>query len=297
MSKVINDFLGITHFQSLGYTGDEPICVIEKDNVSEVHKDITNKSCNTKSDPHADKVISTIKSGSSSSNIHFFTNDQNRKMIYEYCLKNNIRIVTESVGYYSHYLWHAEDKWAKDKGIYLVTSAGNGGYTGSFDIRTKEDNFKAIAAVSLNQKGDVEWETYSSVNGYIDYASFVGRKVLFKDRENRIRESYFGGTSEACPSHATLLRYAIPYLRKVLGKEPTLKEIDEFIDKNTIDIFEKGRDCKSGLGIFVLPKFEVLKKPNKNPLAVQMINPSGKIRFVHKDFVDIYIKEEGYKIY
>jgi len=70
-------------------------------------------------------------------------------------------------------------------------------------------------------------------------------------------------------------------------KYPSATVVD-FLTDCTVDIGQNGYDEKTGLGMVVLPSLE-------NPLSFKMKDLKGNTVFVHKDFVDVKLKQ-GYTI-
>ena len=177
----------------------------------------------------------------------------------KYIINNNFPIVnmslsnTETPSY--------EYKMAEKS--FLVTSAGNQGSSGE-TRSAREEFWCAVGAVDK----DLKPKNYSSWGlGFTKTCAITGEKV----------EGHFTwGTSFASPRVVGLLGQWYCWYFNQVGAYPTTKETNSFIKINSHDIWEDGKDLRTGYGLFRLPhKFEA------NEIIVEVGNRKArKIKYV-----------------
>lgn len=95
---------------------------------------------------------------------------------------------------------------------------------------------------------------YSSRGKFIDVVSYSAHN----DFSNSGKKLF--GTSFASPVVVGMLALWFEFYKNYFNKYPTHSQSVKFLIENCKDVFEKGRDDKSGFGVFVLPDIYKLKK-------------------------------------
>jgi len=290
-NKKINDYLGVTSWVSQYGLSDKPICVIEKNNVSDLHNDIINNATGTHKKGHADKTVSILKHTNNPSSIHLFCHDQTKRIdIYKYCVDNGIKIVTESTSFNSYSKENVEaDKWAVENGIMLFTSSGNKGQN-THDNRAEFNNHYEVGAYAL-ENDKLVYRTYSSTSEYVDFAGLVGRKVSFTDKDNKLRKNApYEGTSEATPCIAGVVSM-LEHRLSIEYENYTTKDLYDYILENTYDTGDS--NMRDGKGIILLPLSNKDEWKYVNHHAIEMFKPSGERTYVIDMEVELRLRE-GY---
>jgi hypothetical protein len=149
-------------------------------------------------------------------------------------------------------------------GIPVVCSAGNDSAQreGGLDYPGCREDTIAIGA----------WEEYkNSLEDYSDWGSLLDAVCftnIYIANKNGKAVNY-GGTSASAPMASVLLgTYA--KLRKYWGlSKLTGKVAKLFIQYNCLDVMDKGKDIKSGYGLFRLPRVEELKYSPYDEILLQ----------------------------
>lgn len=128
------------------------------------------------------------------------------------------------------------------------SSIGNDGDDGNIVSLTKSDLVWGIGACGLNADTNKPYtKRYSSISEeFLDFTSFSGlySRVDYKQHE---------GTSFASPLLTGMLALVQEFFIKNAGRKLYRNEMYEFIKDNCLDISDKGKDSKTGYGLFILP--------------------------------------------
>ncbi len=248
------DFLGISKFHKSGYTGKN-ITIASKEAILNVFSDVecrdyfTTKSNSAK---HGTTVMDYIRqvlpnarkiacsSTSKTVNNIWICPD------FEKLLKNPPQVYTGSSFNSSDTKESrmAKYKELRDKGCFLSFGAGNEGEEGCLNI-TQSDVFQAVAAYKL-VNGQLKKEDFSSIGEEVDFASLDNLKATWDNKRHK-------GTSYSGPLFASMVGLVQDFFIAKTGKQLDYENLLQFIKDNCIDVDEKGKDAKSGYGLFILP--------------------------------------------
>lgn len=158
---------------------------------------------------------------------------------------NDFDIYTTSLSFNSDKLPINENKAKKlfENNKFLVCAVGNHGEDSQTAI-SKNKYFHSIGACKLKD-GIPKREYYSSVTEDLNFMCLTGFK-LSKD--------IFDYTSCGAPIFASMIDLLQCATLDKLKRKLTNNELLKLIKDNLIDIEEEGFDCKTGHGLFVLPK-------------------------------------------
>lgn len=272
-SSAILDYANISQWHQLGYTGKGVTIVVD---------DITTNN-------HVDKVLDVIKQVAPDAKVITLT-DVTLSYSVKIAIKENAQILNRSL--YTEY-WDFTDndkhsKLAYDNNIFINGISGNNGDKPTLYL--KSPYWFSTGAVELvNGKPK---RTYYS--GYGDGLDIVGFTNIHIDKYGR-----FEGTSASTPYVSGMVALYYQYFKEKNGRFPTVTESRNFIYENCMDLEKQGYDIYTGHGLFILPKLNIEDEiiPEKsNPLAVKTINSKKKIRYVHIDYIDKFIKNFGYSL-
>lgn len=287
------DFLGVTKWHKLGYTGsgikimsDERVC-------NKAHPDVISPN-GFKSDwTHGDDVMVHIKiiapdatfiaypfSGS-------FHSDTYNCKCAEYIIENNVLIFTTSS--LSSSINAGKEKAMQDcidSGCIFFTAAGNQGTQGIHG-EAKSEKYLAIGGIKpyYNSKTrKYEWDklsktNYSSVGKELDY-------VTIAEISNAV------GTSFCSPVFASMCGLVQQFFILKANRPLTRAEMILFISDNLIDVDASGFDKNTGRGIFILPDPDTIdiKKYCKDYNADVITNEDTKeIINQNKKTIKLYI--------
>ena len=274
------DYVGITQYHQNGFYGK---------GVKILYTDIERNEKGS----HADKAMQIIKQVAPLAEVLYFHNEYGQeKQAVDMGITEGVQIYSTSTSFnYSgdtiQPLMEATKK-AVDAGIILLCSAGNNGEN-SMGSTAKNTDWFAVGAADFGWNGSIERQDYSSYDKAGDLAFMALTNM-------ETTAGMFGGTSCANPFAAGMIALWMEQYQKEYGKLPNKIDLLHMIRDNTEDMEDKGRDIKTGVGLLKLPLITNYKTDPNNPLSVQMIKLNGEVTYVHKDFVEVYIKEESYKL-
>lgn len=183
---------------------------------------------------HSEKVIKIIKEFVPNAEIILVPNNYTgvQKLIDE-----KPAIVNMSMGTTGSYSKEEE----LSKYAFLITSAGNNGVEGEKQSASK-DFWCAVGAVDKNMQ-----PKYYSSYGY--------------DKVKTVAVPRYGeGTSFSAPVVTGLIAQWYCWYKSQTGYYPSIAETNEFIKRNSHDIWDEGKDSRTGYGLLRLPyKFEASK--------------------------------------
>lgn len=187
---------------------------------------------------HPGNVIKVIRDYVPNAEIHLVEKSVRG---YEYIVANDIAIVNLSMAGTGHSTY---DHILADTDIMLVCAAGNNGQMGE-SWNAQQDHWLSVGAVDqeLNPK------YYSS------YGENVVDTVAITPYIDGVLKQ---GTSFTSPTVVGLLAQWFIWYEKMTGVYPSRHEAHDFVERNSHDIWEDGRDLRTGHGLFRLPK--VFKK-------------------------------------
>lgn len=156
----------------------------------------------------------------------------------DFIIENKIPIVSMSL---SGSLMDDEHEKKMAEHAFIITSAGNIGDKGETTDARKEW-WCAVGSVDKN----LQPKYYSSHGlGFVKTVSFSGIEILDMNSE---------GTSFSAPILALALLDWYSWHKRTLGVYPTVTQTNMFIKMNSHDIWNEGKDLRTGWGIFRLPK-------------------------------------------
>jgi hypothetical protein len=153
-----------------------------------------------------------------------------------YLIENGIKVVNISLKVLDsvHY-----DKLADN--AFVITSGGNDGAEGEWGLAISE---RVCAVAAVNDK--LIPQPYSSYGkGTIKTCAVVGLNY---------GTGILHGTSFASPVITGLITQWFSWFENTFGVFPTVKQTNDFIKINSHDVFEDGKDLKTGYGLLRLPK-------------------------------------------
>lgn len=215
------EYLGIMNYWRLGYKG----------------KGITIASRESEISEHGAKVAELLRVLVPESTI-LISEDYKDEI-------NNFDIYTTSLSFSSDKSIINENKAKElfENNKFLVCAVGNH----AEDSQTAISNnkyFQSIGACKL-KNGIPKREYYSSVTEDIDFMCLTGFKL---------NKDVFDYTSCAGPIFASMICLLQCATLDKLKRKLTNAELLKLIKDNLIDLEEEGFDCKSGHGLFILPK-------------------------------------------
>lgn len=178
--------------------------------------------------------------------------------IIHWCLEQDIRIISASLGYISpssrfmRQLADASEKYIEHGGL-LFASAGNSAYEGVYPP-AKKDTWVAVGAADLNS---IPYrKSYSSVGSELEIMGFTNLRVDVSG-VGVGSSSVYGGTSCACPNVAGCTALYASSWGVPKGKE----RVRVFLHNNTVKVKPKDKDGYVGYGLLVLPEPGAWKPP------------------------------------
>lgn len=130
--------------------------------------------------------------------------------------------------------------------FYMACSAGNSGSEGE-GWNAEKDYFTAVGAVGE----DYKLKSYSSYGkGFVDYVGVIKNGVTTYTFLGKTYRRRLEGTSFSCPQHATQIMNLMVAYHNKYGEKPNIDLICSIRDKYAIDLLEKGKDLKTGLGVY-----------------------------------------------
>jgi hypothetical protein len=142
---------------------------------------------------------------------------------------------------------------AQQHGVTFVASAGNEADSGPSGY-ARSGVWIAVGAVHLSEKGEILHANYSSIGEAVDFTQFSNLYIhdARKGYEDRTFPVY--GTSFSSPALCAMLALVQQLFLEKAGRTLTQDELYEFMIDHSIDLWEPGRDTKSGYGLFLLPE-------------------------------------------
>lgn len=248
------DFLGITRWHELGYTG-KGVKIMSDEKVSQKkHPDVISPKGYKSTSGHGDDVMSHLKLVAPDATFIAYPMSVNSdgkggyiSPCADYIKNQGITIFTTSAtsGNITKYKEKAIQDCI-DKGCTFFAAAGNDNKKGMRG-EVKSEKYLAIGGVKptyINGTWDftkLKKVNYSSVGEELDYVAIV--EVLGVP-----------GTSFGEPLFSGMCALVQQFFIEKIGRVLFRKELEIFINDNLIDVDEKGFDIKTGNGLFVLPE-------------------------------------------
>jgi hypothetical protein len=260
-NKEILDALGITKWHEAGYDGSKGLVMtyeqfevpdIAKDNVEILWEDQLSVSDNShgyftsmaflQGAPNAQiKQIDDIYNKSSNGEISGFLIDTVLPWIKENQPDVGFRCLSTAISGFDNVYNQISDF------CILVNSAGNDGDK-TYAKRIKDECWWGIGSVFYDDNKFTSANT-SSESEYVDFSS-VGRFYIPDTTGNAMKME---GTSFSTPLFGAMCHLVNNLSLDKLGRVLSQKEMYEFVKENCVDINNKGKDDKSGYGVFILP--------------------------------------------
>lgn len=187
-------------------------------------------------------------------------------------IENNVQIVNRSMTTEEEFESDTLNKTfleAYEKNIFMNGASGN---FGSEKIAHYASNpyWFTTGAVRMKPSEDFpKRELYSSYGEGLDFMGFsklnAYQKLDSKSDKIKLR---FSGTSASAPWVSGMVALYNQYYKDINGVFPTIKEVEQFIIDNCIDLENEDYDIYTGHGLFVLPKLE----EDKNLVDINQAN-------------------------
>ena len=192
---------------------------------------------------HAHHVIEVIRTFVPGAEFHLVPNTREG---FEYLRRVGVSIVNVSLQS-GALLYHRE--LAED--VFIFVAAGNESERGEHPLARLE---KACAVGAVNE--DLTPRSYSSWgHGAVKTVAVTGRKWNIDGREITLP-----GTSFAAPVCTGLTAQWMPWYKGVTGVDPKPRTTSAFVRQNSHDIWDDGKDLRTGWGLYRLPhRFEASK--------------------------------------
>ena len=256
MNKEIFDFLGITEWTEAGYTGKNITIASKEEVIAGVFDDVITirDAQKDKWTIHGTSVMDIIRqvlpdakkiAVKTSGTVNKRTGKVKSEGL-DYLFENVPDILTTSFFKNTDDDFPMFDKYKelKEKGCFLVCAAGN--KQKELEELTKDDVWKAIGACVLDD-GKIKLEKCYATGDEMDFVSF---HELFSLWDNDIKE----GTSYSSPLFASMCGLVQDFFVENTGKKLSHEKLEMFLIDNCIDLDKKGKDVKTGYGLFILPE-------------------------------------------
>ncbi len=163
-----------------------------------------------------------------------------------------IHLLNASLGGVSNEILANRIREAQQHGVTFVTSAGNSDERGVTGF-SKSGAWIVTGAIHLGGSGNITHANYSSIGEEVDFTQFSGLEVqdARKGYEHRTFPVY--GTSFSSPKQAAMLGLVQQFFLEKAGITLSQHELYKFMMDYAIDLWEPGKDNKSGYGWFTLP--------------------------------------------
>ncbi len=166
-----------------------------------------------------------------------------------------IHLVNASLGGTNNRILNERIKQAQSHGVTFVTSAGNKAEKGAGGY-ARSCVWIAVGAVHLSGKGEILHAGYSSIDEEVDFVQFSNLYIHdarpgYKDRVFPVQ-----GTSFSSPMLCGMLALVQQLFLEKTGRTLYQDKLYEFMKGYSVDLWESGRDAKSGYGLFILPNPE-----------------------------------------
>lgn len=254
------EYLGINKFHEAGYRGQGVTIASKETILKDVFDDVFALEFETSKDKytkHGTTVMDFIRQVAPDANKIAISTDGSIKTVkgekiltspgMDFYLANPPDILTTS---YFRANDDEDPKWScykelKAKGTYLCLSAGN--EDEEIEDLAKEDVWKAIGACNYYpSKNNASRQITYAAGPEMDYMSLHGLKATWDGAKHR-------GTSFSSPLFAGMIGLVQCFFIEKTGKKLSHEQLDMFIKDHCDDLDSKGRDDKSGWGIFRLP--------------------------------------------
>lgn len=254
------DYLGINKFHEAGYRGQGVTIASKETILKDVFDDVFGLEFETSKDKytkHGTTVMDFIRQVAPAANKMAINTGGSIKKVngekilvsegMDFLLANPPDVLTTS---YFKSNDDEDPKWScykelKAKGAYLCLSAGN--EDEEIEDLAKEDVWKAIGACNYySSKNNASRQITYAEGPEMDYMSLHGLKATWDGKKHR-------GTSFSSPLFAGMIGLVQCFFKEKTGKKLTHEQLDMFVKDHCVDLETKGRDDKSGWGIFILP--------------------------------------------
>lgn len=178
----------------------------------------------------------------------------------------------------------------KELNIPVICSSGNEENTNKLIEPARYDWTIAIGA--FEEKSD-RVAYYSNGSDSLDAVAFTN---IYIPTESSVGYKIFDGTSCSAPVVCGMLAIYFEYRRKHNLSKMTSEEVRKFIQLNTRDLYDIGRDLKSGYGLFKLPpEIPVIEQP-KPPIVIPTEPVKEEPKITDKYIIDISHHQDPSKI-
>ena len=244
------EYLGITKFHNLGYTGKNVRIMSDEKIIKDYYKTdrwqrvICPKGYQTNGSWHGSSIMSILQVVCPDAEYHCYpfdckgTEKTAQSNCSEYIKEKRIHLFTTSN--LNPSVNKAREKLMQeciDSGCTFFAAAGNKAEAGLHG-EAKSDKFLAIGGVIKTSNGKWERVYYSSMGKELDYVSIA---------------IYGTGTSYIAPIFCAMCGLVQNFFIVNAGRALNREELIKFIDDNLIDLEEEGHDIKTGKGLFRLP--------------------------------------------
>ena len=135
--------------------------------------------------------------------------------------------------------------------ILVLSSSGNNGRENSISYPSNLPWIISIGAFEAHRQSVSD---YSNGGEGLDCVAFTD--IWFPVTADYSKLHWFNGTSTSSPVASAMLWNYMSRISVKLKRQ----EARDFIHRNCVDLLDQGFDYKSGYGLFVLPKYETLKR-------------------------------------
>jgi hypothetical protein len=199
--------------------------------------------------------------------------------------RDKIFVVSASVGGFFDDNFMAQFK----NDFYMCISAGNEGIEGE-GLGATKPYWTAIGAVTQ----DMQPAEYSSWGkGLVQFVGIAGEEIEYKYFGDK--KSYIQGTSFACPQHATqIMNMMCAMYTKLNGlRKPTIKEVLKTRDTYCTDVFEVGKDLRTGFGYYGYKEGElIMSKVVKMTVGVKEYTVDGVVSVTPEESKIVFFKSD-----
>lgn len=272
------DFLGITHWHNAGYTGKGTKIMSDEKVYQKAPSGISQEKWNKIICPkgYRDKKGETPWHGTSVMHHILLVAPDAECIAYpmsgswsaksynspciEYILDNDVTVFTTScLGDKPNSGKEMAMQKCIDNGCIFFAAAGNNGKIGNQESaihgEAKSEKYLAIGGVKPSFTGkydgdepiydwtDLTKVSYSSEGPELDYMTIA--EIMGAS-----------GTSFCTPIFAGMIALVQQFFIKNASRKLKYDELIRFIDDNTVDLYEKGFDIKTGKGLFILPEID-----------------------------------------
>ncbi len=265
-------WLGIDMWHEKGYTGrGVKICIVDADcdvSLSRNPSKITPIG-NSGNSPdwtkeygyHGMASIDVVQQLAPDAEIHFAHWNIPLETVINYCIDERIDVVSVSLRYSHKPVSHATSQRALDKGILLLTSAGNEGDVPT-DLRgypARKATWMAVGAGLVDGVGiKPKRVDYSSTGKELEVMSMTNMFVQLPTQK-----WVYSGTSCACPVLASMF-----CLIKQKERELNKEDIRELLLDHCVDMDVEGHDRRTGWGMFRMPNPESFSRIKEIVLTI-----------------------------